>query len=301
MPESNNLSRLTNLVNAFEGTSLPPKPSGGRRIPVISALRVIRNESVFGGANVTLAWMQEELLETDSLELFVFGDSRIFTSSSVNPRDAISKPWLNTAPIINGYKVSSSPLTIFIPAMYKIPVTIGIATRHSSGMLSDPEFLSVTTTTIDPGTTVIDYQTNGSEITLDGTDKVMYSTIIRANTIGQGKGIKINWGTDHTTGTAGTVYKIWWGAVYAQTTESLGGRLFSEALVMNDPSKVNAQKFIQLHNVFYGGAIGVPWDNLTDNFQTAAEDTTNAVTVKLTVNGPNTQGLTPLYWLITKV
>lgn len=301
--DSGSLNRLVNSGNAFEGTTLPPRPSGGRRVPTIHNFKILRQETVTGGALVTLGWIQDDLTENDSLEIFVFGDDVTPQSSNQNPRD-VYKNVVNQTPIVNGFKASESPVTLFIPARYRIPVTIALFTRHSSGMLSDYDFLNALSTVIDPGTSIIDYQGSIAEITLDTTDLTMFTTDIPANTIGQGKGIKINFCVNHSTGTANVLFKLFFGASSIVFTDATGivGKRTGEVLILNNPLSIVSQTIAPTQPIWVDNmALRIPWDNSSDIAKALTIDTSSMVNVKLTANGAITEKVTPLYWLIDTI
>ena len=159
--DTNSLDRLVNTANAFEGTSVPPKAAGGRRIPTVSKFTVLRNEPCEGGAWVTLGWFQEELNPTDYLEIFAYGNSSTNITSEATPRDKW-KGLPKQNPIVQGVKASEPPIKMFVPAMAPTTVTFAIIVRHSSGMLGDYDFLNETTANISPIWTRWRSVTNGT-------------------------------------------------------------------------------------------------------------------------------------------
>ena len=148
--DDNNLSRLINQNRQYEGGGIAPLPQGGRRIPTISNLKILRNQSVIGGAKITLSWSQDSTESTDYFNIVVFSpaDFSLF-STDQNPRDIAARNdrWsLYQSPTV----VERSPAELFIPANQKIPVTISVATRHSSGILSSIDFQSSVSTMLVP-------------------------------------------------------------------------------------------------------------------------------------------------------
>ena len=147
--ETNSLDRLVNTSDSFEGTSLPPAPKGGFRVPVVNGFRVLRTEPWISGAFVTFTWTQENLSENNYFEIFIYNNYKKPMSSEQNWRDNW-KGVPKTTPIINGFKASEPPVTIFIPTLVDVTVTAAITTRHSSGVLSDYTFLGETTVFVTP-------------------------------------------------------------------------------------------------------------------------------------------------------
>ena len=143
------VDRLINTGNSFEGTSLPPKPTQGKRVPVVYGFKVLRNEGVYGGGRLTLQWFQEGISENNNFEIVAFNDHSPTQSTQQNFKDSY-KNVVNTSTIIGQFKVSESPATVTIPATTILPVTLGITTRHSSGMLGEYEFLGFTTAILTP-------------------------------------------------------------------------------------------------------------------------------------------------------
>lgn len=302
MPESSwydsdsaSLNRLVNTGNSFEGTTLPPRPSGGKRVPLVSNFRILSQQTVAGGAVITLGWIQDELTENDYLEIFVFGNLGGSLNTLTNPRDTYRNV-VNSSPILQGLKASESPFTFFVPVQCKTNVTIYLSTRHSSGMLSDYDFINSVSTVIDPGTSIIDYQATGAEVPMDNaSDVTICSSIIPPDTLGQGKGLQINCNLLKSTGGSNfVIYKLKINsATYLTFTEtsSAGDKLF-EILLMNDPLKVNSQLVINSQPVFFG---------TYNNYASATIDTTSPMTITLTGNGQTSEKLTPIFWLIRKI
>jgi hypothetical protein len=147
--ETNSLDRLVNTSNSFEGTCLPPIPQNGYRVPTVTNFGVSRIEPCIGGAFVTFTWLQENLTPNDYLEIFIFNDYKKPMSSNQNVRDNW-KGVPKQEPIISSHKTSGSPARIFVPTTIVLPMTAAIATRHSSGVLSDYDFLGETSFIVSP-------------------------------------------------------------------------------------------------------------------------------------------------------
>lgn len=140
--------RLLNQSKAFEGGGLLPQPLRGQRIPTVNNLRVVRNKSVLGGAQVSLTWLGENLGALDKVEIQVwaasdFGNYR----GNVNIRD------INFSTLVSYGSptvFSSAPGEIFIPATERMVIVLSAATIHSSGVVSLDTFQSTAALIIEP-------------------------------------------------------------------------------------------------------------------------------------------------------
>lgn len=177
--DNNNLLRLINQNDQYEGGGIPPRPQGGTRIQTVSGLTVVRNTSVVGGARLTLAWNDENVGGNDYFTIFIYaGFDWDSISTRQNPRD-------NPANQLNIYQAPliayTSPAQIFIPAIQTMQCVITVATRNSGGILSNPDFQASVTATITPlARNVVSYNNSASA---SGSDVYETTYILKTDTV----------------------------------------------------------------------------------------------------------------------
>lgn len=149
--DANNIARLINQNKQYEGGGIAPFPQGGTRITTINNLKILRNQPQVGGAKITLTWNEESILPTDYFNIFVFSGyafSQFTTAQTSLDTSSVLSTSLYQAPIV----VQQAPAEIFISANQRIQVTLSVATRHSTGILSAPDFQSYVSVIVDPVT-----------------------------------------------------------------------------------------------------------------------------------------------------
>lgn len=67
------VSRLKNQVGAGEGSNFPPRLIGGRRVPLVSALKTVRATNFSGGTEFVLTWLDVELPNVNGYNVYVTG------------------------------------------------------------------------------------------------------------------------------------------------------------------------------------------------------------------------------------
>lgn len=139
------------------------------------------------------------------------------------------------------------------------------------------------------------YQKSTAAITLDGTDKTIYTTSVPF--LGPGSVLHLNWGLIHSTGTGSVTYKIKWGATSVTLLASADTTEWNqETIIANDPGSQVIQKIIAYPLMYSGGTLFG-----TNISYTAGAENTNgatAVTLKLTANGANTEAITGRFWFV---
>lgn len=130
--------------------------------------------------------------------------------------------------------------------------------------------------------------TNGP-ITGDGTDKTIYTCSLTANVLAANKCLHISIGASTGNATA-TTYKIFFGAtaVWTGTSAAATDNIWAEAYVCNNAAVQNAQ-----HSKAMGFAAATATGNV---FTSPAENTANAVTIKLTGNVANPNTFSGKFW-----
>lgn len=155
--------RLLNQTKAFEGGGLLPQPLRGQRIPTVNNLKVIRNKSVLGGAQVTLGWLDENLGDLDKIEVQVWAASdfgNFLASNNIKDID-FSTLVRYSAPVV----FKSAPGELFIPATQSMVVVLTAATVHSSGVVSLDSFQSSAAIVVEPLGSAMDYRSASFTIT----------------------------------------------------------------------------------------------------------------------------------------
>lgn len=127
-----------------------------------------------------------------------------------------------------------------------------------------------------------------SALTGNATDQTVFTYTLSANVMGAGKGLRILFGYNHSTGSASVSYKIWLGtSTIASWSSSSAGANYSEVMVFNNAGLTNAQ------NAFSKGAGVGP--------STSAIDMTLNQTIKATFNVAATDQVTGTFWMIEAI
>lgn len=145
--------------------------------------------------------------------------------------------------------------------------------------------------------TLLDYQKAGAAIAGDGTDKTLFTYTLPAGSLAAGKGVRIFFEAQHSTGTGSVTFKIFFGASALTTIPSSAttmGRM--TALVFNDPASTSTQQ-ASVYDVQFGSApVAIP------ALGAASENTaTNNVVIKATFNGASTDSVTPKMWVVEAI
>lgn len=147
--ENGDFARLLNQTKSFEGGGILPQPGGGeKRLPSISGFQLLSNESVLGGARLTLGWNDEQLAVQDKIQLQVWAsqDWNVITTS-YDPTDISYANLVQyQAPVV----CTTSPGYVFVPAVRRMLVVITAGTVHSSGVISRVQFQSSVAAVVQP-------------------------------------------------------------------------------------------------------------------------------------------------------
>jgi Pectate lyase superfamily protein len=170
----------------------------------------------------------------------------------------------------------------------------GGAGSCSSGQFQTASNADAAPTCADPN--FIDWQKPAAAVTaVSGTDVTVYTTTLPA--IPNGKGIRVTVYFQHTTGSAGTVYKWKLGTAasgtfsYGTTTQTAFGR--ASAVIFNDPGSHTAQTLdadlMTLGTTFQAGGQALPTEDLSSG----------TVAVSFTFNiGNSSDKVTPMGWVV---
>ena len=144
------LERIVNSGKGFEGGGVLPQPKAGQRVKTVSSLKILKNESIVGGAKVTLGWFDDGSTSDSNtyFEISVYSGINfdlISSSQNINSSD-ISK--LTTLQSIT--KTKTSPAELFVYTNIAMPVVFAVTLRDSSGVLSSSDFAAFTTAFIRP-------------------------------------------------------------------------------------------------------------------------------------------------------
>ena len=143
------------------------------------------------------------------------------------------------------------------------------------------------------GVTLLNSQDSAAAVTGNGTDQVLYSFTIPANTIQPGKGFRIRWGIKNNNAVALTI-KTTIGATTLWSVASTGAanHITGETIVTNKSGVQNAQNntsWIFDSTSMIGNDSGGT---------TLAENFANALTVKVTVNVASPNTYKPNFWIV---
>jgi hypothetical protein len=138
------------------------------------------------------------------------------------------------------------------------------------------------------------YQGPASAVTGTGAAANYYTCTLPAGVMGAGQGIIITVLTKHTTGTAAVTYTLSFGGTSTTAVAPSGAANQLERstyLVMNNPGSTSAQTISTLGQDSNGGSNSIKLD-------TAAVNTTSAVTINLQFNVAATDAITPEMFLV---
>lgn len=116
------ISTLVNQLGAADGASLPPRQRGVTRVPVVSALRVLKAAAFVGGTEVTLVWSNPKPpfhRSIDHYNVYVTG------------------PFLGSNTTQGPSAFATSPATLKLESSGGIVVTAYVQTQMKSGIVSD--------------------------------------------------------------------------------------------------------------------------------------------------------------------
>lgn len=148
--------RLLNQSKSFEGGGLLPQPGGGRRLPTVTGLTLLRNEPSVGGARISVRWNDETLEVKDKIQIQVWASSDYGILTTAGSITDVSNLTLRkfSAPFI----FDTSPGEFFVPASQRMVIVITAATVHSSGVISLPQFQSSISCVITPLASVVEHK-----------------------------------------------------------------------------------------------------------------------------------------------
>ena len=144
------VERIVNQNGAFEGGGILPPPRRGQRLVGPTNVRVLRNESIIGGAKLTIAWIDDGAAVGNNalFDINVYSGKNfgLFSSSQNINNSDISKP----NPLQTVAKIQKSPAELTVYTEIATPVTVVVTLRHSSGVRSLQDFASACTAFIRP-------------------------------------------------------------------------------------------------------------------------------------------------------
>jgi hypothetical protein len=138
------------------------------------------------------------------------------------------------------------------------------------------------------------YQGPASAITGTGAATIYYTCTLPAGVMGAGQGIIITALAKHTTGTVGVTYTLSFGGTSTTAVAPSGSANQLERityLIMNNPGSTSAQTISTVGQDSSGGTNSIKLD-------TAAVNTTSAVTINLQFNVASTDAITPEMFLV---
>lgn len=132
-------------------------------------------------------------------------------------------------------------------------------------------------------------QPTSAALTGNSADQTYYTYTLTANKLGPGKCLDVEVWANHSTGTASTVYKLFFGATAVVSNTSTGsGQIYHKMHVCNNTNSVTAQNS-SLFSIVPTSTIAT----ITFSPVPSAENTAGAVVIKATFNVANTDQLTP--------
>jgi len=142
------LSRLVNLTNSAEGSTLPPKQAGALRVPVVSNLKLLRIQAYFGNTQFTIAWNEPTRIspaQISHFNVYVFGA----VADSTQP--------------IGPFAAKRSPAEVRIRAQNSnTPISFIVQTVLKNGQVSDITFSPSISTFTESGALVAGDYPDGS-------------------------------------------------------------------------------------------------------------------------------------------
>lgn len=139
------------------------------------------------------------------------------------------------------------------------------------------------------------WQGQTAAVTMNATDLAIYSATMPAGALGAGECLEMEFGNIHSAGTAAIAVKLVLGpTTLPLLTSSDGSNWNWHLLWCNNPGSTNAQQLTA-----FPVQLGTGFSPLSINeITTTAIDTTQAVTIRLTANGPGTDTETGTYWRV---
>lgn len=114
------VDRMLNTTQTAEGAIVPPQQKASVRVPIVRQLRILKQESFFGGTTFTVGWQSpdEPNLTIAQYNVWVYG----LLSNSGIP--------------VGPYSVSDSPSIVRLTAELATRVSFVVQTQLSSGLVS---------------------------------------------------------------------------------------------------------------------------------------------------------------------
>ncbi len=148
------------------------------------------------------------------------------------------------------------------------------------------------------GATTFNHQTALSPVTMTGADVVLYTYTLPANALPAGACLTVTTSLQHSTGTAMSAVKLWFGSsAFSPITSSsdITPWVIPGATWCNDPGATNHQQ-LQTPAWIYNGTTWIVWS--AGLLNSTSVDTTASVTIKLTASATSGDAWTPLTWTV---
>lgn len=176
-----------------------------------------------------------------------------------------------------------------------------ISSIDSSGVphLTQPAFsdISGVATPTQVTSKILSYIPQQAPITpASNVETTLFTATLAAGTLQLGTGIKVTGVFSHSTGTAGSTFKFYFGATSFSLTSGATGTSVMQwnMLVMNDPVTVNSQVMSKLMSWQPSGSAGAPVIGVAN----PTENTSGPITIKFTVTVTSTTDVyTPFLFL----
>lgn len=142
--------------------------------------------------------------------------------------------------------------------------------------------------------TLLNYQKSSAAVVGTGSDVVLYTYSLPANTVQNGKGLRITCVLTHSTGSANVTYKVNIGSA-SQTIGVFGTAATTQRFVAefaNDPASHTS-------NALWSSAINNV--STASSFATTSVDTSSSQTVTITFSVANTDQVTPDAFLVESI
>lgn len=148
---------------------------------------------------------------------------------------------------------------------------------------------------------LLDWQKATTAITLDGTDKTIWTTTVPAAAITAGGCLKLSFIYTHSTGSDAVDYKLFYGAssITIYSHAAAGPWLWSNTTICNGAGVTNAQQFTSFPGVYLAatGQFGINGSSTTYT-GTYGIDSSTQQTLKLTANASSSNAVTPVAWIV---
>lgn len=142
------------------------------------------------------------------------------------------------------------------------------------------------------------YQKTSGSITLDGTDKTIFTYTVPAGSMATGSCLRFDMRSAHTTGTGNVTHKVWFGSTSVDLIASNSDTSVWRSTWFVCADSQSAQTMLVDPFIYNNGTI-LNYAPSYPNTASPAEALSGTVVVKYTANGAGTEAITGYLWKVT--